>query len=350
MRFASLGHYRLSTFEQLASHFGPEELEIQAGDRSPDGTVQVLSPLDFDRISSLRNVYLPKQILVQLGGFRSAWNASTLVLDLNPRVLNSWLLLTLRRAARRRTLVWGHAWPRTGSATKPGLIRGLMRKLSNGVITYTAHQARELSEKYPGLRAFPAPNALYRREKMYFTADRERNVVIYVGRLVLEKKVDALLNAFAQACRSSPKMRLVIIGEGPERSTLEHLATSLGIEESTDFMGVITDVEVLRGQYSRSFVSVSPGYAGLSVTQSLAFGVPILVSLHEPHAPEISALEPGFNGQFFNGVESLAANISDFYASRASWESKGSQISAQCAKEFSVEAMAEGVIAALAAG
>lgn len=41
--------------------------------------------------------------------------------------------------------------------------------------------------------------------------------------------------------------------------------------------------------YANALVSVSPGYVGLSLTQSLSFGVPMLIAIDEAHVPEIDA-------------------------------------------------------------
>lgn len=54
-------------------------------------------------------------------------------------------------------------------------------------------------------------------------------VVGSVGRLAWEKHYDLLLLALARALAHTREMRLLLIGEGPERSRLEAQATTLGI-------------------------------------------------------------------------------------------------------------------------
>ncbi|MDH8179555.1 glycosyl transferase, partial [Klebsiella pneumoniae] len=74
----------------------------------------------------------------------------------------------------------------------------------------------------------------------------------------------------------------------------------------------------LKEIYSKSFVSISPGYVGLSITQSLSFGVPMLVSKDENHSPELEALQTGLNGGFFNtnDPQSLADEILKYFHGR----------------------------------
>jgi glycosyltransferase involved in cell wall biosynthesis len=62
-------------------------------------------------------------------------------------------------------------------------------------------------------------------------------VIGYIGRLVTLKNVETLLTAFhiLQAKRSN--VRLIIVGEGPERPNLENQSQQLGIDDRVEFMG-----------------------------------------------------------------------------------------------------------------
>ena len=60
---------------------------------------------------------------------------------------------------------------------------------------------------------------------------------VFVGRLVREKGVDVLLQAFARLHARLPQATLDIIGDGPERSTLEALRRSLHLEAAVRFHG-----------------------------------------------------------------------------------------------------------------
>ena len=69
-----------------------------------------------------------------------------------------------------------------------------------------------------------------------------RRTVIAVGRLSREKGVDLLVHAFARAALSS-EWQLVILGDGPERSALEALIRTLGLEHNVLMPGVVADPE-----------------------------------------------------------------------------------------------------------
>ena len=58
--------------------------------------------------------------------------------------------------------------------------------------------------------------------------DPDRRYAVYVGRLHPVKAVDTLIRALA--CTPADALHLVIVGDGTERSSLEHLARDLGVE------------------------------------------------------------------------------------------------------------------------
>ena len=133
-----------------------------------------------------------------------------------------------------------------------------------------------------------APNSLYPLELMVPPDDArswQRNSVLYVGRFEPAKKVDLLVRGFALAAASIPELRLTLVGGGSERSKLEDLVNQLGIEEKVNFAGWIDEPEVLKTHYGSAIATTSTGFAGLGLTQSLGFGVPMIVAKDEQPFP-----------------------------------------------------------------
>ncbi|MEM7793021.1 MAG: glycosyltransferase family 4 protein [Cyanobacteria bacterium P01_C01_bin.118] len=69
--------------------------------------------------------------------------------------------------------------------------------------------------------------------------------VAFAGRLVREKGVDVLVNAFAQVLHTCPEARLMIAGDGPERDRIRTLIHQLDISNSVELLGHLpqTDME-----------------------------------------------------------------------------------------------------------
>lgn len=76
-------------------------------------------------------------------------------------------------------------------------------------------------------------------------------VIGYIGTLDVHKQVDILLRAFGKVCLTYRDARLMIVGDGPDRTNLERLADELGIQQNVVFTGWVKHDEV--PQYIRSF-------------------------------------------------------------------------------------------------
>lgn len=108
-------------------------------------------------------------------------------------------------------------------------------------------------------------------------------VVIGAGRLTRQKDFATLLRAFALVLKERP-LRLLLLGDGPERERLEALAAELGISAVVDFCGFVTNPfpYIVR---SDLFVlsSAWEGFGNVLV-EAMALGIPV-VSTDCPSGP-----------------------------------------------------------------
>jgi len=86
---------------------------------------------------------------------------------------------------------------------------------------------------------------------------------------------------------------------------------------------------------------VSPGYVGLSLIQSLGFGVPMLIARDEPHAPEVEAAVEGENSFMFesDSVSALAELLVTMADDRASWLARRPALAESARRTYSIENM-----------
>lgn len=79
--------------------------------------------------------------------------------------------------------------------------------------------------------------------------ERREFVIGYIGQLIARKGLDVLLRAFAALrVQEGRPTRLVIVGDGDQRVTLENLSHSLGISEHVNFLGYRIDrLAILKG-------------------------------------------------------------------------------------------------------
>jgi glycosyltransferase involved in cell wall biosynthesis len=103
-------------------------------------------------------------------------------------------------------------------------------------------------------------------------------VVGVVARLEAEKGHRTLVDAWPPVLLSHPDARLLIVGEGSERNSLEAQAASLGIADRVVFTGRREDVPAVTAALD---IAVLPSYReaqGLSVLEAMALGRPVVAS------------------------------------------------------------------------
>lgn len=325
-----------------------DDLGIYVSPAHLDDSVRTGIPKEFYREVSIHRL-LGRRAFVQIGSIGAALRAHTTVIDLNPRSLTAWTILALRFVFRKRTLVWGHIHPQAGATAKTAGLRLFMRRMASGTISYTYRDAGKAKRDLPKAQVWTAPNSLYRKEAIVpavAAGSEARTDVLYVGRFAPEKKVSLLIRGFAEANKVAEDIRLTVIGGGEQESELRALAAELGVADKVSFPGWIDDLTLLRPYYSRAFCSASPGFAGLGLTQSLGFGVPMVVATDEPHSPEIE-LDASGGVQYFDSDSptSLCAAILERW--NAKIEVPDADISIYTRDRYSAESMADGLESAL---
>lgn len=249
-----------------------------------------------------------------------------LIAEFNPRIISNVLACIYAKSAGIKFIWWGHGIsPRSGKATIR--IRLWLSRLADALIFYDFFQRDKfVSWGVPKDKVFVAPNSIDVEEIGRLIQDRpisERDRVLYIGRLIPQKKVNLLIQGFAGAYPYlKPETKLTIIGDGPERARLEYLVRQLDLADQVEFIGAIYEQSLLSPWFNSAWISVSPGYVGLSAIHSLAYGVPMIVARNEPHSPEIASLRDGENALFFpsDNVEALASHLKHMANDHKQWQ------------------------------
>lgn len=102
--------------------------------------------------------------------------------------------------------------------------------------------------------------------------------VVSAGRLSAEKRYDALIAAHAQVLAEGLPHRLVILGDGEERSALEALSAQLGVRDSVLLPGFFHNPFPVVAH--ASLFCLTSKYEGWSLvlTEALALGIPAIAT------------------------------------------------------------------------
>jgi glycosyltransferase involved in cell wall biosynthesis len=122
-------------------------------------------------------------------------------------------------------------------------------------------------------------------------------VVVFAGRHIPEKRVPALVLAFAALRERAPELRLTVYGDGPDRPGVLALIESEGLGDVASAPGFV-DRDELEASLASALCMVLPsrreGY-GLVVVEAAARGVPSVV-VADPDNAATELVDEGENG------------------------------------------------------
>ncbi len=121
---------------------------------------------------------------------------------------------------------------------------------------------------------------------------RQRDLVLFVGRLVEKKGCGFLLRAMAEVVKTHPNVRTVVIGDGPLRASLQNLASELNIP--CQFLGaqpktVVQEWMSKAQLFCAPSITASDGDSegfGMVFAEAQAMGTPV-VSFQHGGIPEV---------------------------------------------------------------
>lgn len=150
-------------------------------------------------------------------------------------------------------------------------------------------------------------------KKYRWSDKKDKNVIVYVGRLERRKGVKYLLCAFERLVKLYPELELRIIGDGPLKKRLQDLVRSHHIP-NVSFLGFISDTEKIEQMRSASLF-VSPALFGESfgivLLEAMALGTPLVAGDNPGYASvmrgsgKLSLTNPRDERAFVRSMEML---------------------------------------------
>jgi len=109
--------------------------------------------------------------------------------------------------------------------------------------------------------------------------DKDRPVMLYLGRVAHEKNIDFLLHVVAEVKKRIHNVLMIVAGEGPAVGTLRKLASELNINENIMFIGYLSREQELPDCYAaaNTFVFASRTETqGLVLLEAMAAGTAVV--------------------------------------------------------------------------
>ncbi|MDD1532486.1 MULTISPECIES: glycosyltransferase [unclassified Bradyrhizobium] len=324
--YAFFPHYRAPVMRALATsnrydfEFWGSTTEVEGIKPCPSDDVVHIRPLSFrnnkrgGRISGYWKPVFDR-------------NVGALIVLGNPNLIDTWFIAIVGRIVGKKVLFWTHGWLRPEPYFKAWL-RNLYFGLGQRILTY-GERAKLLAMKsgFAGEKISPIYNSLDWDKARSIFEKLERQdlstlrtelvgrsdlpLLICTARLTSLCRFDLLLEALAKLAASGKETRLLLVGDGPERSPLEAQAKRLNL--SVVFTGALYDEDRLGAMIYAADLTISPGKVGLTAVHSLMYGTPVITHDNpDAQMPEVEAIVPGESGSFFKegDVEDLVRTIS----------------------------------------
>jgi glycosyltransferase involved in cell wall biosynthesis len=268
-------------------------------------------------------------------------NPDVLVMEANPRCISTPPAVRWMHSQKKPVVGWGLGSPSPygrGAGVRARFIRQF-----DAMIAYSKRGAEEYAALgFPREKIFVAHNSVSPAPSE--TPDRrppttDRVTILFVGRLQARKRVDYLL----RACAEIQNVRLIIVGDGPERNTLHALAKE--IYPGAEFVGSKHGAEI-KAWFAEADLFVLPGTGGLAVQEAMSHGLPVIVAKGDGTQDDLVRAGNGWQVPP-DDYEALVSTMKDALSDRARLRRMGDESYRIVREEINIGKMVEVFVRAL---
>jgi glycosyltransferase involved in cell wall biosynthesis len=321
--FDRVMHYHLDLFRQLEERLRNRgiELHLYSGAKPSRETGRVAvqtqvipSEQKFQLRDRKVGTFILRLALGYLGPIRRL-HPDVVICPAHPGDLGHWGLILMKSLSKYRLLAW-----QCGYEYNPGRLKRWL--LKHFVPSFDFHLAYHSNARHYALengaredQVEVTHNTI--NEAKFVITDKqaalaairqlhpeigERRIVLYVGAVLKEKKLERVLEAMTGLAR--PDAMLLIVGDGPHLPALRGIATG---RNDVVFAGQV--IEGVGIYFDAAEVYVLPGTGGLGINEAMAHSLPIISGYADGSADDL--VVDGVNGYRLreDTVEELADRI-----------------------------------------
>lgn len=168
-------------------------------------------------------------------------------------------------------------------------------------------------------------------------AEENEKLLMHVSNFRAVKRVEDVVGIFARVCQEIPS-RLVMVGDGPERSRAEKRAEDLEIADRVVFLGKHLSVDEVLACADLFLLPSESESFGLAALEAMSCGTPVVAS-NVGGLPEV--VEDGESGRLLpvGDIEAMAQAAVEILSSDALWRAMSDRSREIALTKFSAEAI-----------
>ena len=343
--YNKLFHYRIPIFNLLAKQY---DLTVIY---SYDATKECLSQCKFKtQFVPILNIY--KFVIHRKNIFNIVRNYDV-VIAYGQITWLSYSLLSFDINRKYKLLYWSIGVPasykrRYGDANKLHyIIDNAFHHKADGLIFYSSYpKSVHAKYGYDEKKMFVADNTV---EVSAVEIDyNEKENILFIGTLYMEKGLDILLSAYKAAFIENPFLpNLNIVGGGEQFDIILSWIAENNLSHKIHLLGPIYDQDKKAEIFLKSIVCISPKQAGLSVLESMGYGVPYITMNNAVTGGELFNIKNGITGVMLSSISEFKDIILDVSINREKYVKMGENAYNHYWNCRKPEDMARGIIDAI---
>lgn len=171
----------------------------------------------------------------------------------------------------------------------------------------------------------------------------DKDSILVIGTLYREKGLQLLLDSYLELKDKCKLPILNIVGDGPDFYPIKQWVEENGMQDLVFLKGAIYDIDEKARVFANALACVSPKQAGLTVLESMGYGVPFVTTKNAITGGEIQNIHNGKDGVVLDDESHLTLTIKDIAEAPGKYLSMGKEAKKYYEENRTPKHMADGL-------